>query len=136
MDIAKLGFIGCGTHSANNLYPMLAYARCRLDAVCDRREDLARRNAQLYGAEVVCTNVGQMLDERQLDGVMVVGPLAMHYEVGMDVLGRGISLFVEKPPAPTLAQAEKMVACARANKTFLMTGFMKRHGLTYKKVRD
>lgn len=136
MDIAKIGFIGCGTHSTNNLYPMLAYARCRLDAVCDQREELARRNARIYGAEAVYTDAAKMLDERPLDGVMVVGPLPMHYEVGKQVLERGIPLFVEKPPAPTLAQAEELMTLAHANKTFLMTGFMKRHGLTYKKVRQ
>ena len=135
-DVVRLGFIGCGTHSTNNLYPALKYARCRLAAVCDRDEALARRNADVFGGRAVYTDADAMLDGEDLDGVLIVGPPAMHWELGKRVLARGIPLFVEKPPAPDLAGAEELVAAARANGTFVMTGFMKRHGLTYRKARE
>ncbi|RED75702.1 myo-inositol 2-dehydrogenase/D-chiro-inositol 1-dehydrogenase [Cohnella phaseoli] len=136
MNKAKIGFIGCGTHATNNLYPMLAYTRAELVAVCDLDEQLAHRNAALYGASSVYTDAGRMLDEQQLDGVIIVGPSTVHYSLGMQALTRGIAVFTEKPPAPRLAQAEEMVAVARAGGTFLMTGYMKRHGLPYKKARQ
>ena len=136
-EIVKVGFVGCGTHSTHNIYPMLKYSRCKLVAVCDADEGVARRNANLFGAgDAFYTNADKMLDEQELDGVFVVGPSPMHYEVGSKVLARGIPLFVEKPPAPTLAQAEEMVALARKNKTIFMVGFMKRHGLPVKKARE
>ncbi len=76
-----------------------------------------------------------MLGERTPDGVFIVGPPAIHYELGKQVLARGIPLYVEKPTAPSLAQAREMVAMARANGTFVMTGYMKRFGLPYRKAR-
>ena len=133
---ANIGFVGCGTHSTNNLYPMLKYSRCRLQAVCDLRRDLAEFNARVFGGKAVYTSVDEMLEREALDGVMVGGPPSMHYEVGLKVLRRGIPLFVEKPPAETLAQAEEMVRAARQHGTFVMTGFMKRWGLAYRKVRQ
>lgn len=135
MDHANIGFIGCGTHSTNNLYPMLAYTRGRLDAVCDLNRELAERNARVFGGRSVYTDAAKMLDERKLDGVMIVGSPELHYEIGKQVLARSIPLFVEKPPAPTLAQTRELAALAQIKKTFLMTGFMKRHGLPYRKLR-
>jgi len=136
-EMLKVGFVGCGTHSTNNLYPMLKYSRCRLVAVCDADENLARRNAGVFGAgDAFYTDADRMLDDCELDGVFVVGPAAMHYEVGRKVLARGIPLFAEKPPAPTLSQAEELVSLAREHDTIFMVGFMKRHGLTYKKARE
>jgi predicted dehydrogenase len=133
---ANVGFVGCGSHATNNLYPMLKYSRCRLAAVCDLNEALARRNAEVYGGQSVYTDVDKMLAERKLDGVLVVGPAEMHYEVGKKVLQRGFPLFIEKPPAPDLKKAEELVQLAKAGGTFVMTGFMKRHGLTYAKIRS
>jgi predicted dehydrogenase len=136
MDRARIGFVGCGTHSTNNLYPMLAYARATLEAVCDQNETLARRNVERYGGKAFYTSADAMLEKAALDGVMVVGPPALHHEVGLKALRRGLPVFVEKPPAPNLALAEELVQAARDNGTFLMTGFMKRHGMTYMKIRE
>ncbi len=135
-NTARIGFVGCGTHSTNNLYPMLKYTRARLDAVCDLDRGLAERNARVFGAASVYTDAGKMLEERRPEGVFVVGPPELHYRVARQALAMGIPVFVEKPPAPTLAQARELAGLARANGTFLMCGFMKRHGLTYRKVRE
>ncbi len=132
---ARIGFVGCGTHATNNLYPMLRYARCTLEAVCDLDGNLAARNARIFGAPRHYTDAGKMLKDGGLDGVMVVGPFQMHYDVGKAVLERGLPLFVEKPPAPDLARTRELVALARAKNTFIMPGFMKRHGMPYAKAR-
>src|SRR5437879_5136390 len=95
---ARLGFIGCGTHSTNNLYPALKYARCRLAAVCDLNEALANRNAAVFGAGRVYTSAETMLAEEELDGVLIAGESRIHYELGKKVLLRGLPLFIEKPP--------------------------------------
>ncbi len=134
MSVAKLGFIGCGTHSTNNIYPALKYARCQLQAVCDLNEDLARRNARIFGAPNVYTDAEKMLADESLDGVLIVGADSLHYELGKKVLARGIPLFVEKPPAPSARLAAELVALAKAHDTFIMAGFMKRFALTYAKI--
>jgi myo-inositol 2-dehydrogenase/D-chiro-inositol 1-dehydrogenase len=98
--------------------------------------NLAKRNARIFGAKAIYTDVDEMLNTESLDGVLVVGPEEMHYIIGQKVLSCGIPLFIEKPPAPTLEKTQELVDLARKNNTFVMTGFMKRHGLTYKKIRD
>jgi len=134
-QFANVAFVGCGSHSTNNLYPMLKYSRCKLVAVCDKQEQLARRNAEIYGGKAYA-DVDKMLASEKLDGVLIVGPAEMHYELGKKVLERGVPLFIEKPPAPDLAKTLELVALAKAKKTFVMTAFMKRHGLCYAKIRE
>jgi myo-inositol 2-dehydrogenase/D-chiro-inositol 1-dehydrogenase len=136
MDYARIGFIGCGSHSTHNLYPMLKYARCRLAAVADIDAEAAERNARIYGAERWYTDADAMLEKEALDGVFVVGSFQMHHDYALKALARGIPVFTEKPPAGTLAGAREMVAAAKAHGTFVMTGFMKRHGLAYAKARE
>jgi len=138
MSKINLGFIGCGTHSTNNTYPMLAYTHGRLEGVCDLDEGLALRNATLYGdpGTKVCTDADRMLAELELDGVMIVGPPEMHYKYGIQALERGIPVYVEKPPAPDLARTAGMVSLAKQKGTFVMCGFMKRFGMAYKKIRE
>ena len=136
MERIRIGFVGCGTHSTHNLYPMLNYAGATLEAVCDINESLAKRNMAMFGGKAWYTSVDEMLAKAALDGVMIVGPAELHYEAGLQALRRGLPTFVEKPPATDLAKTEELVQTAKANKTFLMTGFMKRHGLTYGKIRE
>lgn len=136
MNQVRIGFIGCGTHATNNLYPMLNYARATLEAVCDLDAALARRNMEMYGGKFCYTSVDDMLDHTELDGVIVVGPPELHYQAGLKVLQRGIPLLVEKPTTTDLAKTQEMVDVASDNGTFVMTAFMKRHGLTYAKIRE
>ena len=132
---ARIGFVGCGSHATNNLYPMLRYAHCTVEAVCDLDGNLAARNARIFGAPRHYTDANTMLRDCPLDGVMVVGPSEVHYAVGKAVLERGLPLFVEKPPAPDLPRTQELVDLARAKHTFVMPGFMKRHGMPYAKAR-
>jgi len=134
MDDLRIGFVGCGTHATNNLYPMLKYARCRLQAVCDLDRELAERNMHIFGGREAYTDAGAMLDAEALDGVIVVGPPELHATVGTMVLERGIPLLVEKPPAGTLADAEALVRAAQEHGATVMVGFMKRFALTYGKI--
>jgi myo-inositol 2-dehydrogenase/D-chiro-inositol 1-dehydrogenase len=115
---------------------MLRYTRARLDAVCDLNRALAERNARVFGALSVYTDAERMLDERKPEGLFIVGPPEVHYSVGKAALARGVPVFVEKPPAPSLGQARELADLARANQVFLMCGFMKRHGMAYAKIRE
>jgi myo-inositol 2-dehydrogenase/D-chiro-inositol 1-dehydrogenase len=123
---ARIGFVGAGNHATQALYPNLPLIReCQLAAVCDLRSDRAEETASAYGARAF-TDCGNMLDAVELDGVCVCGMPDMHHEVGLAVLERGLPLFIEKPPAPTLEQARELAETAAENDTFGMVGFMKR----------
>jgi phthalate 4,5-cis-dihydrodiol dehydrogenase len=128
MGKVRVGFVGCGKHATNDLYPNL----CRIPnmefiATCDLKEDLARRNATIFGAKRYYNEISKMLENEQLDAVIIVGPPQMHEEVGIECLNRGHHIFVEKPSSITIEGSKKLAEAAdRANK-FGQIGHMMRH---------
>ena len=127
VEAARIAFVGAGNHATESLYPNIAHIpEFDLVAVCDIVPERAQYAARKYGALASFTDVEAMLDKTQPQGVCVCGPAEMHYAVSLQVLRRGIPLFVEKPPAPSLAQAQELVDMARNQGTWGQVGFMKR----------
>jgi myo-inositol 2-dehydrogenase/D-chiro-inositol 1-dehydrogenase len=123
---ARIAFVGAGNHATQSLYPNIPMIpEFELVAVCDIDPEKANTTARRYGAKAY-SDVENMLDEGQLDGCCVCGPAEMHHAVGLQVLRRGIPLFIEKPSAPSLVQAEELVEVAVRNHTWGMVAFMKR----------
>ncbi|MGI6207785.1 MAG: Gfo/Idh/MocA family protein [Anaerolineae bacterium] len=131
---ARIAFIGAGRHATNLLYPCLAQIpEIDLVAVCDLQEDLARRNARTFGARRWYTDADRMLDEeKDLDGVAVIGIPQMMKELGEKVLRRrGLPIFVEKPPAINVHEAEAFAATAAEAGAWGQVAFMKRFAAAY-----
>ena len=126
-EYARIAFIGAGIHSTGSLYPNIAHIpEFDLVAVCDKDIDRAKYAARKYGALEWFTDVETMLDKVAPQGVCIVGPPKMHYELGLPVLKRGIPIFIEKPPAETFLEAKELAETAEQNNTWGMIGFLKR----------
>ena len=124
---ARIAFVGAGEHATGSLYPNIAQIpEFDLVAVCDVVEARAANAARHFGALAYYTDVDTMLRETSPEGVVVCGPPAMHHAVGLQVLSRGLKLFIEKPPSPGLKEAQELVDAAASHHTWGMVAFMKR----------
>jgi len=132
----RIAFVGCGGHANHSLYPVIhRINEIDLVAVVDRIEEKRLRVQRKFGALNAYAEVDEMLDKEQPDGVCIVGPPQMHYEVGMQVLDRGIPIFVEKPSAIDFDHAYRLAEAARNARTFGMTAFMKRFATAYEEAK-
>ncbi len=136
MEPLRVGFIGCGRHATKILYPSLHLARIKLVAVCDLDEAKARRNARWFGAERIYTDHRRMLDEGSLEAVLICTGTTTHTPLALDCVERGTPVFVEKPPALNLAEAEQLRARSEAAGVPVMVGTMKRHSLIYRRMKE
>ena len=126
-ESARIAFVGAGNHATEALYPNISHIpEFDLVAVCDLVSDKARYAARRFGALEWFADVGTMLDHVAPQGVCICGPPEMHLKVGLQVLRRGIPIFIEKPPAPTLSGAQQLADTATEHGTWGMVGFMKR----------
>lgn len=126
-NAARIAFVGAGNHATESLYPNIAHVpEFDLVAVCDLVDEKARSAARRFGAPEWFTDVETMLGTAEPDGVCICGPPDMHYQVGLQALGRGIPVFMEKPPALTLKHAEELSTTAQQKGVWGMVGFMKR----------
>jgi myo-inositol 2-dehydrogenase/D-chiro-inositol 1-dehydrogenase len=136
----RVGFIGCGRHATKMLYPSLHLARMELAAVCDLDKTKAQRNARWFGAERFYTDHRRMLDEASKDGsleaVLICTGAKTHTGLALDCVERGLPVFVEKPPALNLAEAERLRERSETLGVPVMVGTMKRHSLIYRRMKE
>jgi predicted dehydrogenase len=129
--LVRLGFVGCGNHATQNLYPSLRYAAARLVAVADPKEERRSHNARVFGAERAYDDYRPMIEREELDAILVSGPAELHHEVATHALGAGLHVFAEKPPAPDLSATRELAALAHERDAIFGVGFMKRSAQKY-----
>src|SRR5436305_5516423 len=96
----RLGIVGCGGLTQSVHIPCVASLEAfRVTAVCDVREEAARRAAARMPGSRVYTEAERLLEEEEVDAVFVCAPPAVHEAVTLAALARGRHVFLEKPPS-------------------------------------
>ncbi len=89
----------------------------------DPREERAREVAEALGARPFPT-LESLLDE--VEALIVVTPTSTHREVAVAALRRGIHVFIEKPIAPSLEEADAILEAAREGGALVQVGHVER----------
>lgn len=71
----------------------------------------------------------------QIDAAIVATPTATHHQVGMDLLQSGIHVFVEKPIAFDVAQADELIDTARQQGLVLQVGHVERFNPAFRRIQ-
>jgi predicted dehydrogenase len=97
----------------------------RLVGVYEPDPAIAQRFVQQHGlqADLVHTDLGQMLDQIQPQGVMAFGSIFDHLSVVEACAPRGVHVIVEKPLAVSVAHAQRMAALAQQHGIHLLTNY-------------
>ncbi len=132
MTPVRVGVIGVGhlgQHHAR-LYASLPGATLVgiVDADSRRAKDIAERVGT-----AVCDDVGVLL--KQVDAVSIAAPTSAHHAVARQCLDAGIHVLVEKPITVTPAEAQELIALARARKAVLQVGHVERFNPVMLKAR-
>ena len=64
------------------------------------------------------------LADQRIDAVVIAAPAASHYALAAQALRAGKHVFVEKPLALNLSEAEELCALAESSKLTLMVGHL------------
>ncbi len=128
--VARVGFIGCGSHSFRNLYPCLQFCPAELVAVCDLDADRARAFARQFGAERAYTDHDEMLANERLDGVLIctgydAAGRPTYPRLAVDCMEAGCHVWMEKPPASSCAEIERMQEASAHTGRHAMVGLKK-----------
>ena len=126
----KVGFaiVGLGKLSLGQLIPGLRVAKhAKLAAVVSGKPDKARRVAAENGlpADAVYgyDDYDRIANDPRIQVVYIVLPNSMHAEYTIRALKAGKHVLCEKPMATTTADAEAMIAAAKAAKRHLMIAY-------------
>ena len=68
-----------------------------------------------------------MAADSEIEAVAVSADFALQGEIAKDLLSAGKCVFMEKPMAVSVKQAESLLETAKSTNTKLMVGYMKRY---------
>jgi myo-inositol 2-dehydrogenase / D-chiro-inositol 1-dehydrogenase len=125
----RIGWIGCGTHANEMLLPQLTRHDVTLAVMCDADADRLAKTAARYGVapKNAVRDWRAVLAREDIDAIgLAVGPQG-HFEIGLAAIERRLPMFMEKPPAPTAAQAQRLADAAQERGVPVIVGFMKRY---------
>lgn len=127
----RIGVIGCGGFASQVIWPCLRYAPVEIGYACSRGLDKAERTRRRFGAERATTDVDAILHDDTITATVVIGPPAMHYEIGLRAIEAGKHVFLDKPPAETRQQAAHLAASAERRGVSCQVGFQRRFATAY-----
>ena len=134
-DDIRFGMVGHGHITGQFLGAMDVVEDAHVAAVAGRNADRARAFAESRGIASSYGSVGEMLSAEQLDAVYICTPHPSHEEAAVACIDAGLSVLVEKPIAPNLAGATRIVEAAQAAGVFAMEAMWTRFLPIYGVVR-
>ena len=118
----KVGVIGVGHLGQHHARLFASMDGVQLIGVCDTNHPRAEEIASKFGTQVV--DAADLLS--RVNAVTVAVPTIAHLEVAMPFLEAGVATLIEKPIAPSVEDADRLVAAAERGGALLATGHTER----------
>jgi scyllo-inositol 2-dehydrogenase (NAD+) len=125
-----VGVIGVGLMGRRHAENIARVGGAKLLAVHDANPSLSERVARELGA-TTCASVDALLSYSGVDAVVVASPARAHEAHALAALAAGKDVLLEKPIAPTLEAADRILTAAGASAARLQIGFMRRYDPAY-----
>ncbi len=123
MDRVRYAIIGCGGIAHMFHLPELAWIpEADFIVTCDLRENRARFTAEKFAARDWTTDYTEVLERDDVDAVIVATHNATHVPIACEVLAADKHVLVQKPLAPRMDDADRMVreAAQSSKKTYCL----------------
>ena len=131
-----LGLIGAGrigTFHAETIVERLFEAE--LVGIADPAPGAAEKLATALGVGFHTTDIDALMADPRIGALVVASPARFHTDLVLRACAAGKSVFVEKPMALTLADADRCTEAARAAGVVLQVGFNRRWDLPFAEGR-
>ncbi len=125
--------IGCGVFGRHHARIYRQSPRAELAGVYDTDPARAAAVAQEFETRAFASLAEAAAAAR---AATVAVPTAAHEAVALELFERGLDLLVEKPIAPSLASADRMLAAAQRHGRLLMVGHLERYNPAVQLVRS
>ena len=135
MDKVRFGVIGAGMMGALHARIGSELPWAQLVAAADVDLTRAQKVAGPYGAQAYA-DYREMLEREKMDAVVIATPEKMHLDPVMAAAESGCHIFLEKPLASSLADADAIISVCEAQKVQLMVGYILRFDPCYAKIKE
>ncbi|HEX2034220.1 MAG TPA: Gfo/Idh/MocA family oxidoreductase [Chloroflexota bacterium] len=132
----RVCMVGCGGVSGSHLSAYQGHRLAELVSCVDVRREVAEAASRRYGAARAETSWEEAVARDDVDLVDVCLPHELHAPVAVAAARAGKHVFVEKPIANTLEEADAMIGAAREAGVRLMVDQTKRFEPRHQKIKE
>ena len=133
---ARIGVVGLGYWGPNLIRNLNELEEADVRWICDldqsRLDTFVRRYPTVRGTR----SFEDLIADPELDAVAIATPVSTHYPLALAALQAGKHVFIEKPLAASVAQAEELAAVAAARGLTLMPGHTFLYSPPVNTIRD
>ena len=123
----KYAFVGIGSHSINNLYPVIDFHRLDLKYIVTRSAENARIIDENFTHSKGTNDLDMVLNDPEVGGIFICTQPTAHFEIVKKALQANKHVFVEKPPCMTISELEELIKIEEQSTATCLTGFQKRY---------
>lgn len=131
----RIGIVGCGGFARFAAVQFLELPGVSVRAICEPNPEAAKLGEDLFGVPNVDDAVA-LVQRDDVDLVYIATPPALHFPQAKAALEAGKHVICEKPLTVTTAEADELVALARAGDRLLVANLMQRYNPLFDVVRD
>ena len=127
----NIAVVGCG-YWGKNLVRNFSELEV-LSSICDPDTEIANKYASQYN--VKNSSFIEIINDVNIKGVVLAVPAPLHASMAIEAMNKGKHVFVEKPLAMNLTEAELMITTAKKNGVKLMVGHLLQYHPIFKTIR-
>ena len=126
-DRIRLGIIGPGSRGRALMRAAKVIPGVELAAVCDVYDENARRALEMTdGKAQTFTDYRELLDAKDIDGVIIGTPDHWHAPIIIDSVGAGKDIYCEKPMTHKLDEGPKIIEAVKGSDRIVQIGMQQR----------
>ena len=118
LRIPRLGFLGVGWIGRMRMEALLQSSIAEVVAFADAGAEACAAAAKMVPHAQQCSSLDQLL-ERDLDGLVIATPSALHADQAIKALRHGVPVFCQKPLGRNRAENEAVITVAREHDLLL-----------------
>jgi predicted dehydrogenase len=123
-DTVGIAIVGVGDWGGNLLRNFAALPGARVTAICDADPERLRKAATQVPQARASARLEDVLGQADVQAAVVAAPALHHHAIARALLQAGKDVYVEKPLALQVADAEELVALAAERGRILMVGHL------------
>ena len=137
----RVGVIGCGSHSQRNIFPVFQFTRTKFVAACDLSLEKAEVYCKKFGGESYFDNHIDMVRNADINAVFIIvgndsRGRPMYPDIAIDCMKEGCHVWIEKPPAATVDEIERMMEVSKETGKKVMVGYKKMFVQANRKAKE
>ncbi|MCQ6559133.1 Gfo/Idh/MocA family protein [Paenibacillus mendelii] len=134
---ALVGINGFGGKHLDQMFQLREKGVLELVAVSEVHLS-ADAHRKLEGEAIKCyTDYKELLScERELDFIVLSTPIHLHADMGIDIMEAGFNVLLEKPPAVTIQDVDRLIEASRQTGKHCAVNFQLTTGKAFNKLKE